>query len=112
MHEFSLATEVVNLVSREAKKNKAQSVEEVTIEVGSLSGVEADAFESALELVVPDTILAKAQIIIIRKKGRGRCISCELEFDMDQRMDTCPDCFSFPSEVTGGEEFRVVSFTV
>ena len=112
MHEFSLATEVVNLVGREVEKNRVQSVEEITIEVGSLSGVEADAFESALELVATGTILDGAHIIIIRKKGRGRCISCELEFEMDQRMDTCPDCFSFPSEVRGGEEFRVVSFTV
>jgi hydrogenase nickel incorporation protein HypA/HybF len=112
MHEFSLATEVVSLVSREAEKNRAQSVEELTIEVGSLSGVEADAFSSALELLVPETILAKAKINIIRKKGTGRCIACDLEFEMDQRMTTCPRCSSFPSEIRGGEVLRVVSFTV
>ena len=28
---------------------------------------------------------------------------------MNQRMDTCPECGSFPSEIRGGNEFRVVS---
>jgi hydrogenase nickel incorporation protein HypA/HybF len=112
MHEFSLASEVASLVSCEAEKNRAKSVDELTIEVGYLSGVEADAFSSALELIVHDTILAKTKINIIRKKGTGRCISCNLEFEMDQRMATCPLCSSFPSEIRGGGELRVVSFTV
>lgn len=106
-----MATEVVSLVSREAEKNDIHAVGEITLEVGSLSGVEADAFQSALELVVTDTILAKARLKIVRIKGTGRCISCDIEFEMDQRMATCPQCFAFPSEISGGEEFRVVSFT-
>jgi hydrogenase nickel incorporation protein HypA/HybF len=112
MHEFSLATEVVSLVRREAERNRAQTVEEVTIEIGCLSGVETDAFSSALELIVPDTILAAAKIIIIRTNATGRCILCNLEFEMDQRMSACPHCCSYPSEIRGGTELRVVSFTI
>ena len=48
MHEFSMAIEVISLAQREAAKNKANSIVEITIEVGVLSGVDADAFESAL----------------------------------------------------------------
>jgi hydrogenase nickel incorporation protein HypA/HybF len=112
MHELSLATEVINLACREAKKANAGLIEEITIEVGDLSGVEADAFESALELMVRDSILGKAIINIIRTPGRGRCISCDLEFVMNQRMATCPECKAFPSEVKGGTEFRVLSMVI
>jgi hydrogenase nickel incorporation protein HypA/HybF len=112
MHEFSLAIEVINLAQREAEKNMAESIQEITIEVGDLSGVEADAFESALELLVKESILENADINIIRTPGKGKCNTCNHEFEMKYRMATCPKCQCFPSEISGGEEFRVVSLLV
>jgi len=109
MHEFSLAIEVINLAAREAEKNKVKTVQEITIEVGDLSGVEADAFESALALLVKDSILDQANIQIIRIPGKGKCIACDYGFEMNHRMATCPKCNCFPSEINGGEDFRVVS---
>ena len=112
MHEFSLATEVINLAEREAKKAGALFVQEITIQVGDLSGVEADAFESALGLLSGDSVLDKSSIRIIRTPGIGKCNACNFEFEMNQRMTTCPKCSAFPSEVNGGREFRVLSLVV
>lgn len=112
MHEFSLAIEVIKLAQREAAKNMAGEIQEITIEVGDLSGVEADAFESALELLVKDSILNKAIINILRTPGKGKCNACNQEFEMNHRMATCPKCQCFPSEISGGAEFRVVSLVV
>lgn len=112
MHEFSLAIEVIELARREAEKNNAKEIQEISIEVGDLSGVEADAFESALGLLVKDSMLGNARIEILRIAGKGKCISCNLEFEMNQRMATCPECRCFPSEISGGGEFRVVSLVV
>jgi hydrogenase nickel incorporation protein HypA/HybF len=112
MHEFSLAVEVINLAEHEAKKAAAVSVHEITIQVGDLSGVEADAFESALGLLSKDSILDKTRIKIIKTPGIGKCNACNYEFEMNQRMTTCPKCMAFPSEVNGGCEFRVLSLVV
>jgi hydrogenase nickel incorporation protein HypA/HybF len=112
MHEFSLAVEVMKISQNEAEKNHARSVSEITIEVGNMSGVEADAFESALGLLTKGSILENACLNIIRKKGTGKCIACNLDFVMNQRMDTCPKCGSFPSQIKGGNEFRVVSLLI
>ena len=112
MHEFSLAVEVVKLAQTEADKNGARSVSEITIEVGNMCGVEAEPFQSALELLSKGTILENACLNIVRIKGKGICITCDNEFEMDQRMDTCPGCGSFPSEIKGGNEFRVVSLLI
>jgi hydrogenase nickel incorporation protein HypA/HybF len=112
MHEFSLAVEVIKLTQKEAEKTKALAVSEITIEVGNMSGVEAEPFESALRLLTEGTILEKAWLNIIKIKGKGKCNACEMEFEMNQRMDTCPECGSFPSEITGGKEFRVVSLLI
>jgi hydrogenase nickel incorporation protein HypA/HybF len=112
MHEFSLAIEVIELVRREAEKHNAHLIREITIEVGDLSGVEADSFETAMDLLVKDTFPEEVRIHIIRIPGTGRCNSCDLEFEMNHRLDTCPKCRSFPSGITGGEEFRVQSLLV
>lgn len=112
MHEFSLAEEVIKLAEHEAKKNNAISVSEITIEVGNLSGVEADAFKSALDLLSEGSILDKACLNIVILKGKGVCNTCSQEFEMDRRMDTCPQCHSFPEEIKGGNEFRVVSLMI
>jgi hydrogenase nickel incorporation protein HypA/HybF len=112
MHEFSLAVEVVKLAQAEADKNKARSVSEITIEVGTLCGVEAEPFQSALGLLSEGTILENAFLNIVRIKGKATCISCDNKFEMDQRMDTCPLCGSFPSEIKGGDEFRVISLVI
>lgn len=109
MHELSLAMEVIELTRREAEKNGITLVGEIRIEVGCLSGVEADAFHAALGLLVKGTVLEEATVTIIRTPGTGKCNACNLEFEMKMRLDTCPECACFPSEITGGKEFRIVS---
>jgi len=112
MHEFSLAGEVIRLAETEAEKNSARSVNEITIEVGDFSGVQVEAFRSALEILSEKSRLSKASLNIIRKKGKGICPDCKQEFEMEERIDTCPVCGAFPSEISGGYEFRVVSLLV
>ncbi len=109
MHELSLSMDVIELVKREADKNGVSNIKEILIEIGDLSGVEADIFEPALQIVAKDTLLENAVIKIDRVPGKGRCNSCDLEFGMKTFFDPCPQCQRFTSEITGGREFRVVS---
>ncbi len=109
MHELSLAMEVIELASRESKKNGVSKIFEMEIEVGDLSGVEADTFQSALEMIVKDTLLENTLIQINRQPATGKCTDCNQAFEMKERMATCPTCHCFPSEISGGQEFRVVS---
>jgi len=112
MHELSLAAEVIKLVESEAVKHNARSVDEITIEVGDFSGVQAEAFRSALEILSENSGIRDARINIERKKGKGICPACSQEFEMEQRIDRCPACGEFPSEIISGYEFRVVSLTI
>jgi hydrogenase nickel incorporation protein HypA/HybF len=109
MHELSLAFEVIDIAQREAAKNNVTAIREIHLEVGNLSGVEADAFQSALEMLVRNTLLENASIRMTKTPGKGKCIACNNEFDMKSRVETCPECHCFPSEIVGGEEFRIVS---
>ena len=112
MHELSLAEEVIRLVRSEALSHNAKAVSEITLEVGNLSGIDADAFESALKVLSENSIIDKSGINIIRKKGTGICHSCGIEFEMESRIAECPGCHNLPLEIRGGNEFRVVSLVV
>jgi hydrogenase nickel incorporation protein HypA/HybF len=112
MHEFSLATDVIKLAEYEAEKNGAGSVSEITLEVGNMTGIQADALETALEILSEGSILEKAILNIVTIKGKGICPSCGREFEMENRMDTCPVCNCFISEIRGGNEFRLVSMLI
>lgn len=112
MHELSLAEEVIKIAEYEAGRNNAILVSEITVEAGIFSGVEIDAFRSALEMLAEGTVLAKAAIKIEIIKGKGYCPACDREFEMDNRIDTCLVCNSFPTEIRRGYEFRVVSIVV
>ncbi len=112
MHELSLAEEVIKIAVYEAGRTNASKVSEVTIEAGIFCGVEIDTFRAALDILTEGTILDKALINIQRVKGRGYCSECEKEFEMEDRLDTCPVCSSFPENIRSGHEFRVVSIVV
>jgi len=112
MHELSLAAEVIKIAKKEAVINHATAVSEMTIEVGNISGVEAEPFESALRLLAEGSLIEKATINIVVIKARGNCINCKSDFELNHRMDTCPSCGSFPAEINGGREFRVVSLLI
>ena len=80
MHEFSLAGEVIKLAEHEAEKNKARSVSEITIELGSFSGIEAEAFESALRLLSEGSILEKTILNFVKTSGNEfRVVSMMIE---------------------------------
>jgi hydrogenase nickel incorporation protein HypA/HybF len=109
MHEFSLAQNVVDIAALEAKKHGVSKILELEIEVGVLSGVDPEAFQSAMEMVCENTLLSDTLVKILPKPGKGICGTCRREYEMKDRLTLCPDCENFPSEISGGLEFRVVS---
>jgi hydrogenase nickel incorporation protein HypA/HybF len=112
MHEFSLAGEIIKLAEHEAEKNHAGSVSELTLEVGNMTGIQSDALETALGILSAGSILEKATLNIVSIKGVGVCPVCGKEFEMENRIDTCPQCNEFPLKIKGGNEFRLVSMLI
>ncbi|MDP4281505.1 MAG: hydrogenase maturation nickel metallochaperone HypA [Bacteroidota bacterium] len=109
MHELSLAWDVIEMISHEAEERRLKAIYEIRIEIGLISGVEADTFSSVLDMIRGKTILEQARIDIIRTPGKGRCSTCNLEFLMQDLFTLCPRCGSIPSSILSGKEFRVLS---
>ena len=112
MHEVSIAQSVVDLVEKEAKIAEAIKVTRVELDIGSLSGVETEALEFAWEMVVKDTLLENATLLINYIMARARCKECGSEFGSENYFTPCPSCDSFSFEVFQGRELQVKAFNI
>ncbi|KPK84007.1 MAG: hypothetical protein AMS27_11225 [Bacteroides sp. SM23_62_1] len=112
MHEFSLALNIVDVVTEYAVKENALEVREVEIEVGELSGVVREALEFALKSAVKGTLLEKAECHIKIIKGEVRCNQCQFEFETNNFYTECPECHSYSFEIIKGKELRVASIVI
>ncbi len=107
MHELSITQSLIEIAEKAALDQGAQKVLSVTVEIGALSGVVAEAVEFAFEACSRDTMLETARLIIEPIAGKGRCGQCGLESAMDQYTLACSHCEAFALEVQQGKELRI-----
>jgi hydrogenase nickel incorporation protein HypA/HybF len=112
MHEFSIAMSIIDIAEAEAAKAKATSVTELVLDVGTVSGVEFYALDTAMEMAVKDTILEKAKIIVNKIQARAKCTECGIEFEIEQIYDACPVCKGLYHEIVRGKELHLKSLVL
>ena len=112
MHELSIATNIVEIALEYAKKNNAEEVREIEIEVGELSGVVIQALEFAMDSATKNTIIENAKIILNKVKGYAKCLNCQNEFSATSLYEECPKCNTFNPEIIRGKELQVKSLVV
>jgi hydrogenase nickel incorporation protein HypA/HybF len=111
MHEFSLAQNIIEIVDEAVKKNNVTVVKEIELEIGQLSGVEITALETALECLIPGSILDKAKMHMNIVEGIALCRKCKHQFSTDDLLSPCPNCNSYGPEIIFGKELRVKSIS-
>jgi len=112
MHEFSIALSIVEIVNQHAEIANAQIVNQIEIEVGELSGVVLDAMEFAMESAIKGSMASSASVVFHFIKGRGKCLECAEEFDLQNVFDPCPFCGAFNPQIKQGKELRVKAINV
>lgn len=108
MHELALTQSVVDAV---AEKVDPSQVRELTMEIGRLSGVVADAVRFCFDIVSAGTVLEGATLTIVEPPGVGSCRQCGQEFIMEDSFPICP-CGSADVRVTAGTQLKIVSVEV
>jgi hydrogenase nickel incorporation protein HypA/HybF len=112
MHELSIAQSIVELAEREAQNHRANAVEELELEIGSLAGIDYAALEFALESAIKGSRLEGARIVLQRIPGEGRCGDCENLFPVENLFTSCPACGSYAVKIVKGRELRIKSLVV
>jgi len=107
MHEMSLAEGVLQLVEDTARRENAQRVKLVVLEIGRLSSVQPDALHFCFDAVTRGGIARDAALEIVDVPGAGWCMQCAATVPMQELYGACPTCGSHQVQPTGGTEMRV-----
>lgn len=119
MHELSMAQAIVDTVLDAAEKNNATEVVEVTIEVGMLTMLNPEQLKFLLDVIVEDTLLVDAEIIIEDVPVEIDCRSCDYTglantdgSDHYLSIVKCPQCDERNVEILTGKECNVKTIKI
>ncbi len=112
MHEVGITRNLVEIAEENLRSSGHQKILSITVAIGELSGVIAEAMEFCFEAVTLDTPLAGSRLIIERIPGRKSCLDCHAEFTADNQTFSCPQCNSCLLQTTGGTELRITEMEV
>ena len=103
MHELSITRSVVAIC---AEQSKGARVQRVTLVIGQLSGVMADAVRFCFDICAQGTPVEGARLEIIEPPGRARCRSCGGEIELRMLAGRC-GCGSANLQMLSGDELTV-----
>jgi hydrogenase nickel incorporation protein HypA/HybF len=109
MHELSIVQGVVEICEQHSGGRR---ILEVTLEIGTLSGVVPEALEFCFEAAAKDTMLEGARLVIERVSATGLCSRCGQVSTMETCFDPCPCCGALALDLRSGDEMRVKDLEV
>ena len=109
MHELGITRNVVAIVSERAR---GQKVLRVTLEVGRLSGMFAEAIRFCFDICSKGTPLEGAALQIVDVEGRGHCSACGAEPVMTAPLGRCPACREPSLRIVAGTELKIKEMEV
>lgn len=112
MHEMSIALNIIDIATEAAANANSKKINGIEIEIGSISGVEIDALEFALEVAVQDTMLANSSRKIIPIEAKAECLECHNTFPVSFFYEPCPSCYAININILQGKELRIKSINV
>jgi hydrogenase nickel incorporation protein HypA/HybF len=112
MHELGITQSIIEIAEEHASRHGARRIRSVTVLLGTLSGVMAEAVEFCFEACAQGTRLEGARLIIEQRQGLGRCRQCQHEAPLDNLLTPCPACGSFAIDLLQGDEMRISELEV
>ena len=112
MHELSIAMSIVDIASRQAQAALAVSVNQIELDIGTMSGIEFESLEFALSIAVKDTMLEGTDFKINRIEALCECLSCNYLYTPGEQFGICPQCGERRIEIIRGKELQIKSLLV
>ena len=121
MHEFAMATQIVEAVLEEAKKNDAKQVAEVRLVIGKLTFLGVDQVRFSYDILTKDTIMKDSKLTIREQDGIIECPNCGFKgavpFEDDPAYHVplptlkCPKCGE-SAKIVKGKECAIESIRI
>ncbi|MHA2028928.1 MAG: hydrogenase maturation nickel metallochaperone HypA/HybF [Candidatus Kariarchaeaceae archaeon] len=117
MHEYGIATILVEKIINEVNTNLGKRVIDVEVEIGEYTFLNFDQIEFCYETLIPDSILEGSKILMNKKEGRVKCDNCSYEgkantLDQDDGIHfgvltfMCPNCDGY-TRIVEGQDFII-----
>ena len=112
MHEMSIVRRLLDQVTELQRANGGGNVREIRVQVGPLSGVEAELMLSAFALLRGRAQLESAALAIDEVPLLAHCRTCSSDFAPVKFHFSCPACGAASTEITQGEAIMLESITL
>jgi len=107
MHEFAIASSVLDAIRTEASLRPGMRVSKVCVRVGDLAGLDPDSLSFCFEALTKETDLESVVLEIEWKPRRQRCSRCANEFVVVNHKTSCPECGEESTVFLGGDELEL-----
>ncbi len=104
MHEISICQSMLRQVDAIAREHSARQVQSIHLQIGPLSGVEAELLMQSFPLVSAGTIAEGAELLIEKLPVRIRCHVCNRDSDASINHLICPVCGDTATQLLSGDE--------
>jgi len=89
-----------------AEKSPGRRVASMTVEVGALAGIAADALEFCISEVAREEGLGDPEVTVKPTATRVKC-SCGAEYSTEDILQPCPSCGGYQREFLSGMDIVV-----
>ena len=112
MHEMSIAEGILDIALEAMKANDASVIQSIQLDLGRMSGVEADALLFCFDSITKGTPAEGATLEITFKDIEGRCFDCGTVFKVENYKFLCPKCGSRIVQTVSGKQLQVTSVDI
>ena len=112
MHEMSIALNIVTIACDEAKKDGAQSISRIDLDIGILAGVMIDSLQFCYESACKGTLAEGSTLAINEITAKASCQNCMHTFEINDFMAICPQCQGYKINILQGRELQLKTVRV
>ena len=112
MHEVSLMQSVLEIAEEQARRQGSTRIHTITLRIGRLAGVAAEALGLAFEVVTAGTPAEGAALEVETVEIVCRCPACQEDFTPADFIFRCPACGRLTGDVRQGREMELASLEV
>ncbi len=112
MHEFSVASYLLEAVNEEATRHEARKVLAVNLVIGDRAGIVDDSLSFCFDMLTPGTIVEGARLNVRRTPMRFHCDRCDDDYSPGVADFDCPRCESAGRVIDDGSTLLIESIEI
>jgi hydrogenase nickel incorporation protein HypA/HybF len=113
MHEMGIAQQIVKIASAAIPEDQQnRPVERINTRIGKLTAVAPESLCFCFDIIVKETPLSGARLVIEAVPARGRCLACGFEWQITEPVFMCRKCRNGSIDIVSGRELEVVSIEI